>query len=381
MSYKPTVNIDVVSANAFNPQTGAVYFNDPQGEVAARFIQNGGKLNPAAMRPWLDPKTGRSYITVHVGGDPRKKENYRTMPVNNANTSLLYDEWKLMDEELMRIVQDELVGLADLREYGLEKTIGNGMGHTVFQYQEIMNELEVELSMDGITRGKNNAPIMTLKQIPLPILHVDYEFNERMLQVSRNDGVALDVEQVTAARRAINEKIEDMLFTDFTYAYAGGTIYSYTNHPDRVPLKMTTSWLDSSMTSALICTAVSGMVQELIDIKKTAGGLVLYLPTAYFSKITYKSPDKEQESIYNCILQNPKIKKIVFVDRIVGEQVFLIQMNTETVRWLNGMGMQNIMWNSEGGMRHHFKAMTIQLPQIRSDYLERLGIVHLKRTV
>jgi len=52
-------------------------------------------------------------------------------------------------------------------------------------------------------------------------------------------------------------------------------------------------------------------------------------------------------------------------------------MTSNVVRLVQGMGIQNIQWKEEGNFVTKFKVITIQVPQIRSDYNEKSGIVHL----
>ena len=52
-------------------------------------------------------------------------------------------------------------------------------------------------------------------------------------------------------------------------------------------------------------------------------------------------------------------------------------MTPDVVRLVQGMGLQNIQWQTEGNFVNKFKVMTIQVPQIRSDRNGKTGIVHL----
>jgi len=54
-----------------------------------------------------------------------------------------------------------------------------------------------------------------------------------------------------------------------------------------------------------------------------------------------------------------------------------VQMTTDVVRLVRGMGIQNIEWQTEGKMITKYKVMTIQVPQVRSDQDGNSGIVHL----
>ena len=52
-------------------------------------------------------------------------------------------------------------------------------------------------------------------------------------------------------------------------------------------------------------------------------------------------------------------------------------MTSDVIRLIDGMPITNIQWKTEGDFVSNFKVMTIQVPQIRSDYNGKTGIVHL----
>jgi hypothetical protein len=51
-------------------------------------------------------------------------------------------------------------------------------------------------------------------------------------------------------------------------------------------------------------------------------------------------------------------------------------MTSDVARAINGMDITTVQWETQGGMRVNFKVMAIQVPQIRSDFNGRTGIVH-----
>ena len=52
-------------------------------------------------------------------------------------------------------------------------------------------------------------------------------------------------------------------------------------------------------------------------------------------------------------------------------------MSDDVVSMVEGLPIQTLEWDSEGGMVVNFKVMTILVPQIRNDQTLRSGIVHL----
>jgi len=71
------------------------------------------------------------------------------------------------------------------------------------------------------------------------------------------------------------------------------------------------------------------------------------------------------------------INEIKVIDTLPADNVLLVQMTSDTVRLVKGMGLQNVEYAVEAGMATKYKVMTIQVPQIRSDQNGKCGIVHL----
>jgi hypothetical protein len=359
--------------------------NGGSGNVAKHLMAN-GNLNIGAMRPFIDD-SGRAYMTVYKGGDPKKPTSYETRLV--ANASLRRDEWKSLDEALLDVSRTRLNGIQDLIDNNLTYNLGNAMGTTVLEYHSVSDAFDAELTMDGITRGKNDRPDFNYHYLPIPIIHVDYEINARELAASRNLGNALDTIDAQIAARKVSEKLESMLFTNTTYAWgekgsdARNSIYSYINHPDRNLVSLGTAWTSLDYNSAnasggkvIVAQVVSMKAASIADLHY--GPWMLYIPTGYETVI-----DQDYDmttpgtTIRERIMKISGIKGIKTIDTLPANNVLLVQMTTDVVRLVRGMGLQNVEWKSEGNMVTNYKVMTIQVPQIRSDYNHRSGIVHL----
>ena len=357
------------------------------GELAQKLLAN-GKLNPGMMRPFIDPRDQKSYVTFYTGGDPAKKESYVTQRIN-ANASLRRDEWKQLDDALLDVSRFRLGGVEDLITNNLTYNLGNAMGTTVLEYHDVSDAMEAELTMDGLTRGKNDRPDFNFHYLPIPIIHVDYEINARELAASRNLGNPLDTIDAQIAGRKVQEKLETMLFGNTTYAFGEkgsdgrNSIYSYLNHPDRNLVAIGTHWdlLDYDSTGGH---AGEKILNDVFKMKASSmadlhqGPWMLYIPSNYELMVD-RDYDKTSQgkTIRERIMQINGIKGIKTIDTLPADNVLLVQMTPDVVRLVRGMGIQNVEWKSEGNMVTNYKVMTIQVPQIRSDYNKRSGIVHM----
>ena len=343
------------------------------GDVAQRLISM-GKMDAGRLRPFIG-MDGQIYCTVYKGGDRTKPENYSTIQVN-ADGTLRRDEWKRLDDAVIGIAEKRLVGIGDLTSRGLIYSLGNGLGTTVLESHDVGDAMDAELSMDAVQRVKGDRPEYGTNYLPLPIIHSGYEINERVLQTSRNMGNALDVTSAERAARKVAEKLESLLFTNTSYAYGGGVIYSYINFPSRIPATLGTAWDDVSVDGEDIVAKVLEMKQAAID-NHRFGPFVLYIPTAYETKMD-ADYDKTTPgtTIKERILKIANINDLKVVDTLPDDNVLLVQMTSDVVRLVQGMPLQNVQWKSEGGFVNHFKVLTIQVPQIRTSQGQLTGIVH-----
>ncbi len=351
-----------------------------QGDLA-RMVSNEGGLNIGTLRPFVSKKDGRTYMTIHKGGDPSKKENWAVVTPQSlglqTNGTLRRDEWIHLDEVLLEVSRQRLGGIQDLIDKGLIYTLGNAMGTTVLEYHNVGDIGEADVTMDGVTRSVGDRPTFGTVYMPIPIIHVDYEINARVLAASRNLGNPLDTTMMEMAARRVNEKLEDMLFTDTTYPYAGGTIYSYVNHGDRNQVTLTTPWDDSGKSAA-------DLLQDILDMKAASiaarhhGPFMLYIPTAYETVLDNDyDTTTPGTTIRERILKIGNISGIKVIDTLAANNVLLVQMTSDVIRLVRGMGVSNVQWDTEGKFITKFKVLTIQVPQVRADKAGQSGVTHL----
>ncbi len=357
MSNRKDVSVDLVTDGT------------AQGPVANMLVSGG--LNANAMRPYVGAD-GRAYITTFKGGDANDPANYSATPIQ-GNATLRRDEWVRLDEAVLAIAEQRLGGVQDLVANGLVYDVGNGMGSTVLEYHDVSDALKAELTMDGVTRAQGDRPNFTAKYLPLPIIHADYELNARALAASRNLGQPLDTTLAERAARKVNEKLEAMLFTDIGYTFGGGAIHSYLNFPARNKKNLTKAW--NSATGEEIVADVLALKQLSITAHHY-GPWMLYIPTAYETTLDKDYDNTRGNTIRERILAISGITGVKVVDMLPGDTVVLVQMTSDVVRLVRGMGIQNVEWNTEGGMITKYKVMTIQVPQLRADQEGNCGIVH-----
>lgn len=300
---------------------------------------------------------------------PGAAENaYRT------NAVLRHEEWINFDDVVVEIAQDRLIGVADLMSRGLVHRPGNGIGSTVLQYQDVSDMGPAQTSMDGLTRSNNERVIFTSKFLPLPIIHKDFQINERELIISRKMGDPLDVTQAALASRNVAELAEDTLFNgNGSYSFGGGTIFGYTDFPQRNAVTLTGEW--DGLTGEQILKDVLNMKQASVDANHF-GPYILYVPKNYETTLDDDFKADGDLTIRERIMAIKSIEDVQVSDRLSDSNVLLVEMSIETVRMVEALPLTVMQWDSEGPWLHHFKVLTINVPQIRADQSGQCGVTH-----
>lgn len=344
------------------------------GEMA-KMVDAQGMLNPSRMRPFIG-NDGKTYISVYNNkGDMKDPKSYVNIQVNNTGV-LRRDEWIALDAVVQRVAEKRLKAVADLKARGLQTVVGGGMAATVYEHHTQSRAQTATQSMDGITRSQGDRTEYGSNFLPLPITHCDFEIGQRVLESSRRMGTGLDTAGVADATRAVAETLEKSLVQNQSYTFGGGTLYSYLNQPNRVIQTLSTTWTNSGKSPEQIVNEVLTMRQNLMN-KNQYGPYVLYIPRNYsiVMQKDYEKTNSSNKTIRQRLLDIEDLDAVIELDYLPDDTVVMISLASDTaIRWLNSMEIQVVQWQSEGGMINHFKVMAIQVPLLRADFDEQIGI-------
>lgn len=335
------------------------------GDVANVLMAN--NFDAGALRPFQH--NGQNYITVN-GADGKPKTI-----LTNATTSLRKDDWIMLDTAVIKAAKPRLNAVADLRGAGLQLTIPNGMGKTVLEYEAQSDISPADISMDGIRQGERDRPQFDLRSLPLPIIHKDFSFSARQVMASRNGGSPLDTTTAELAGRRVAEEAEKLtLGVADSYTYGGGTVYGFTNFPQRLTKSLTTP---TTSNAAVTVAEILAMRKQCTD-NNYFGPWVLYYSPAWYALMDgdYDTANRNGATLRERIQKIEGITQVKAADYLTGTTLLLVQQSADVARMVVGMDITTVQWESHGGMQLNFKVMAIMVPQLRSDYGSQTGIVH-----
>ncbi len=335
------------------------------GDVATTLLQHNFDVGP--LRPFIGGDK-RPYVTMNVNG---KRETVLAM---NAPATLRKDEWKMLDDQVMDAVYTTPTRMfADLRSRGNVITIPNGMGKTIYEYQRATDIGPATISMDGIREGDSDRQHFDLTGLPLPIIHKDFQFSARQIEISRNNGPALDASMARLSARKCMEEVEKYTAGSQTFAYGGYSIYGYTNFPARMTQSITAP---SSSNHGTTISEILSMRKKLTD-KGYTGPFVVYMSPAWDLYLDEDySTTKGTNTLRQRIAQIDGIGAVRTSYYLSGNAIVMVQMTADIAQAVVGMDVMTLQWPSKGGMMINFKVLCILVPLLRSDFGGNTGIVH-----
>ncbi len=296
-----------------------------------------------------------------------------------TNGVLRKDEWKAMDDKILEIASRRMPVTNALIRRGLTVNIPNGLGTTIFEYEDASDLTVAEMDMDAATMGKEDRLKFSLKSLPLPIVHKGFRISARILEASRTRGLPLDTTTTSASMRQVAEFVETITCNGAgTYEFGGATsiIYGLLDHPNLNAVTLAQNWDASGKTGAEILADVIGLKQALIT-DRAHGPYMLIVPTSYETALDGDFKANSDSTVRERLLEIGGIEEIVVADFMTTNKVVLVQMAEETFRMVIGMQPRVIQWQVPGTLVSHYKVITIMVPQLRADQDGRMGLAVL----
>lgn len=355
-----------------------IYQHQAHGSVAATLLATNGDWG--SLRSFIG-YDGNSYVTRNTNQRDNKGQLIYKPFVTNAPAALRFQDWREIDRAVIRVAKPRLQIIADLRASGLEVSLQNGMGTTVFSYEDESDTSRADISMDGIRRTQGDRPVYQIKNLPIPIIHKDFSYSVRQILASRNGGSPLDMtgpEQ--AASRCAEEAEMFALGLLDPFQFGGGTAYGILNFPSRMTKDLTTpgsgGWTPNTT------------VQEVLAMRQQSmnafhyGDWMLYNSPNWDEYLDEDYSSAKGDNTLRMRLKNIKgIKDVKTVDylQFVTNNPFtllLVQQTGNVIREVIAMDFTTLQWNSPDGLEMNFKVMGSMTPQLRTDQNGRTGIVH-----
>jgi len=291
-----------------------------------------------------------------------------------TNDVLRKDEWSQLDNTLIDVARKRLVAVQELQSRGLTYNIGNGLGTTILEWEQVSDMDAADVSMSGVTEGERDILDFTLQSMPLPIIHKDFSINIRKLEASRTTGQPLDTAQAEMAMRLVMEQTESMVFAGHATRAGANQIYGLTTEPNRNTGTTTNNW-DSSATGADYLTDVLA-AQGQLQTDHMYGPYGIFTTQLAFARMQNDYVTGYPKTILSRLLELDGVEFIKPSRDLAADTFVLVQLTNDVIDEVVGLQPTVVSWETQGGMTMNFKVMSIMIPRVRSTKSNQSGVSH-----
>lgn len=356
-----------------------------------------GRFDPGMLRPYIEDDPASPWrglkcadlLTQNVNTGAWAPKKYRISelkardidsPVFNS-TVYTRQDWIQIDRAVTLAQRLPLKAYADLRA---ANTLGgfDAWSKMTIEYSAMSDAGEVVKDMDATSPARDDTPSHLIRSTPLPVIHGDFSYPQRLLDQARATGMPLDTTMFEQITRRIWESVEKLFIgteTGLTWGSRStgpfpitgtSTEYGLTNYPLRI------TKTDLTVPTGSNPEAVNQDLMEAIETLRGygfQGPYVLYYSTAYgpFINGDYfrTGGTSAVTTLKQRLMLNEEISDIRRLDYLTsGYQWILVDYNRGQIQAVNGMMPKSVQWSERGGYIQKFMVLAIQTVLFRTQF-------------
>ena len=289
-------------------------------------------------------------------------------------TPITKDAWGQWDENGMGVARDVLAVFNDIASTNSRSV---PLSVLVSHFQQISDSGEVNTSLDGRGKAKEDQAVVSYVGTPLPIYDSVASWGWRQMLQMQAEGGNLESATISNHQRKIADKLEDMVINGVSDMVVGGDqVYGLTNHPQR-----------NTRSTGVTLNGATG-VQWVAEIKATLqlnhadnhrGPQTIYLnwDDWFYAQTEDYSATKGSNTIAQRVLQIPNVGSVVPASNVTASDIIALDKQRDVVEMLNGMPMTQRpinRLNTEDDFK--IKIMAAQAIQLKYDATNQMGLAH-----
>ncbi len=282
-----------------------------------------------------------------------------------TNDVLRKDEWSQLDTTLVEVARKRLPLVTALVNAGLSFNIGNGLGTTILEWEQVSDMEPADVSMSGVTRGEQDTLEYLLQSMPLPIIHKDFTINVRKLEASRTLGQPLDTAQAALAGRLVAEETEKMVILGHATRVGAAEIFGLDTVPNSNAVTMTALWDTTSIAVDYVTDTLAAIAALQADFMYGPYALVVNYTTWNRMQNDYIATDITGKTIAQRVADIEGLSSMIPSHDVAANTAYVFQLTSDVIDEVIGLQPTTVQWETQGGMQMHFKVMSIMIPRLR----------------
>lgn len=293
--------------------------------------------------------------------------------IGNASP-LPRDVWGAWDREGIEVQREVLAVFNDLAG---SVAFPLPIGKLVHHFQTISDSGNVNVSIDGRSNARTDAPVIEYHGTPLPIIDSTFSFGWRQVEAANSEGMSLDPAASRNAMFKVAEQLETQALDGNSAIVVGGAqLYGLRNHPKR-NTRSTTNTLNGGTGAEWMADIVATL--KLLHASNFRVPATIYLNWSdwFYASNTDYSTAYPNKTILQRIQEIAGVGSIVPASKVSADEILAVVKDRRVVQVLNGMPMTTrAKFRANPEDDFDFVTMAAAAVEVKYDAEDNCGIAH-----
>jgi hypothetical protein len=249
------------------------------------------------------------------------------------------------------------------------------IGKIVHHFQTVSDSGEVNISLDGRSKGRTDQPVIDYHGTPLPIIDSPFSYGWRQVAAAQTEGFQLDAAGRMNAMRKTAEKLESIaLDGDAKIVVGTAALYGLRNHPKRAT-RATGQALLTATGPQWVADVTATL--KLLHAKNFRVPATLYVnwDDWFYASNTDYSSQYPNKTIAQRVREIGGIENVVPASGVAASQIIAVVKRRDVVQVLNGMPMATrAQFRANPEDDYNFVTMAASAIEIKYDAEDQCGV-------
>ena len=297
-------------------------------------------------------------------------ENHGQTLIGNA-LPLPKDVWGLWDREAVEVQRTTLRVFNDL---STSVSMPMPIGKLVHHFQTVSDSGQVNVSLDGRSKGRTDQPVFAYHGTPLPIIDSPFSYGWRQVAAASTEGFQIDAAGRMNSMRKIAEKAESLMLNGDTDIVVGADpLYGLRTHPRR-NTRTTAQALNGATGAQWLATITATL--KLLHGDKFKSPATIYLNfDDWFYATSTEFTAGYPKTIAQRVLELGGLREVIDADSINAGEVIAVVKDRSVLQVLNGMPMTTrAQFRANPEDDYNFVTMAAVALEIKFDANQNCGV-------
>jgi len=297
-------------------------------------------------------------------------ENHGQTLIGNA-LPLPKDVWGLWDREAVEVQRTTLRVFNDL---STSVSMPMPIGKLVHHFQTVSDSGQVNVSLDGRSKGRTDQPVFAYHGTPLPIIDSPFSYGWRQVAAASTEGFQLDAAGRMNSMRKIAEKAESLMLNGDTDIVVGADpLYGLRTHPRR-NTRTTAQALNGATGAQWLATITATLKLLHSDNFKSPATIYLNFDDWFYATSTEFTAGYPK-TIAQRVLELGGLLEVIDADSINPGEVIAVVKDRSVLQVLSGMPMTTrAQFRANPEDDYNFVTMAAVALEIKFDANQNCGV-------